>query len=375
MADDMGERTEAPTSRRLQESRDRGNVAKSTDLSAAIELSAAVILLAIFGASLVESLGGVMRRVFEDGWQAGGPDVRNLGALLVMICWQAAIAALPIMCLMVLFAWLAQVCQFGWIFTLHPLQPKLDRLDPIKGVGRLFATRNMMKTLVNFVKLTAVGVVSWLVLRGEVHRLALLPTLSFMGVVKAIIELLVQLAIWLLVILLVIGIIDFMYQRWQHTKDMRMTKQQVQDERRAMEGDPQIKGRRMRMAREIAMQRIGRSVPEATVVVTNPTHFSVAIRYDADTMRAPRVVAKGVDFMAMRIRQVAGLHDVPIVERPPLARGLYYGVDEGREIPAEFYQAVAEVLAHVYRLEDEERRAQDQKNATVQSTQEQAIPA
>jgi flagellar biosynthetic protein FlhB len=155
--------------------------------------------------------------------------------------------------------------------------------------------------------------------------------------------------------MLIIGVADYMYQRWQYTQDLKMTRHEVTDERKSMEGDPEIKARRFRMARQMALQRVNQAVPKADVIVTNPTHFSVALRYDAETMAAPRVVAKGVDFLAMRIRQIAMTHGVPIVERPPLARALYYGVEVGRDVPAEHYQAVAELLAYVYRLDESNR--------------------
>ncbi len=150
-----------------------------------------------------------------------------------------------------------------------------------------------------------------------------------------------------------------MFQRWQHKQDLKMTKHEVKEERKSMEGDPQLKGRRARMMQEIAQQKAQAEVPKADVVVTNPTHYSVALRYDAETMRAPRVVAKGVDHLALHIRHIARTHGVPIVERPPLARGLYFGVDAGREVPAEFYEAVAEVLAFVYRIEQDAQQAAD----------------
>ncbi len=155
----------------------------------------------------------------------------------------------------------------------------------------------------------------------------------------------------LLALLLTIGLIDFFYQKWQHGQDLKMTKHEVKDERRSMEGDPKLKSKRFQMAREIALQRINSAVPKADVIITNPTHYSVAIRYDAATMKAPKVVAKGVDYLAMRIREVGRTHSIPIVERPPLARGLYASVEVGQEVSPEFYQAIAEILAFVYRLE------------------------
>lgn len=357
MADDLGERTEQPTAHRLQETRDRGQVARSTDFSAAVELIGGVLLLVMLGAFLARTLGGTMRTVLADGMRVGGPPASGLPDLIGSVAIRGAQAALPFLGAMILIAWLTQVVQTGFILTTYPLIPKLDRLDPIKGLGRIFSRRNLVKTLVNSLKIVVVVAVSYLILSLRIDRIVTLSMLPLPGVIRAILELLLVMAACLLAILLVIGVIDFLYQRWQHVQDLRMTRQQVQDERRAMEGDPQVKGRRMRMARDIAQQRVNRQVPEATVVVTNPTHFSVAIRYDQDSMRAPRIVAKGVDFMAMRIRVVAKLHDVPVVERPPLARGLYYGVEEGREIPPEFYQAVAEVLAFVYRTADEKATA------------------
>jgi len=178
------------------------------------------------------------------------------------------------------------------------------------------------------------------------------------------------LALWLAVILLLIGIIDWLYQRWQHKEDLKMTKQQVKDERRSMEGDPQVKGRRLRMMRDILVQQIQANVPVADVVVTNPTHFAVALRYDTETMRAPRVVAKGGDYMAQRIRLVAASAGVPIIERPPLARGLYFGTEVGQEISPVYYEAVAEILAYVYRLDNEA----DRSRAREQSRQGSSTP-
>jgi flagellar biosynthetic protein FlhB len=176
-----------------------------------------------------------------------------------------------------------------------------------------------------------------------------LPSLAAGAALFMAAKLALELVLWLLPLYLSIGLIDYMYQRWQHTRDLRMTRQEVQDERRSSEGDPEVKRRRLRMAYEIALHRIRTEVPRADVVVTNPTHFAVALRYDAATMAAPRVTAKGADLMAFRVRETAAANSVPVVERAPLARALYWGVDVGREVRPEHYEAVAEVLAYVYR--------------------------
>lgn len=351
VAEDLGERTEAPTSKRLSETRSRGQVAKSTNLSTSIDLIGAVVLLVVMGSWLVESMGALMKRILQPGADWGALD--SARELLVLSAWEGLKGAVPFMLILASVAAIAHLVQTGFLFTLHPLAPKFDKLDPIKGIGRMLSLRSLAKLVVDMVKLAVVGALAWMVLGDKVKQIAGLPLLGAMQGAEMILRMCVELAIWLLVALLLIGVGDYLYQRWQHTRDLRMTKQEVKEEHKAMDGDPKIKSRRIKMAREIALQRARREVPTADVIVTNPTHYSVAIRYDATTMRAPTVVAKGVDHLAMRIRHLAIINGVPIVERPPLARALYYGVDEGREVPAEFYQAVAEILAYVYRLEQQ----------------------
>jgi flagellar biosynthesis protein FlhB len=278
-------------------------------------------------------------------------DPSAMGGLMLKITWESVAALAPILGLIALVAAAAHMLQFGLLFTTEPLRPKLDRLNPVAGFGRLLSRRNLTKTGMSVLKLAVVTTVAWLYLRHKLAAVAGLPLLDTFTGVALIAKLVIELAIWLLALLLVIGAVDFLYQKWQHTQDLKMTKEEVKDERRNMEGDPMVKGRRMKLMRDMAMQRVAAAVPRADVIVTNPTHYSIAIQYDEKTMRAPRVVAKGVDHMAMRIRHLAMIHKVPIVERPPLARALYSGVEVGQEVSPEFYQAIAELLAYVYRLE------------------------
>jgi len=190
-----------------------------------------------------------------------------------------------------------------------------------------------------------VVVMRWVPALGEMPHMGL-RTAVVLGL-RAIVELMV----WMLVALLIIGFADLKYQKWQHRHDNKMTKQEVKEEQKSMDGDPEMKQRRSRVAREIAMQRVQQDVPSADVVVTNPTHFSVALKYDSNTMAAPEVIAKGADYVALRIREVARVHGVPVIERPPLARALYRGVEVGQAVSPEHYEAVAEVLAYVYRID------------------------
>jgi flagellar biosynthesis protein FlhB len=347
--EDLGEKTEAPTSRRLEEAREKGQVAKSQDLAGAVDLLAAVILLAVFGGVVARSMTSILRRVLQD-WRGWG-SMAEVGGLIRGVAADAAIALAPIMGIMVVVVILAHVVQTGPLLTTRPLQPNLSRLNPLAGLKRLVERRNMVKSMVQIAKIAVAAVVGWLFVSGAAAQIVALPRLGLAAGAAAIGQMLFHLALWLVALLIVLGLADLLFQRWQHTQDLRMTKDEVKDERRSMEGDPEIKSRRARMARQIAMQRIGQAVPTADVVVTNPTHFAVAIRYDQDAMHAPRIVAKGADLLALRIRQVAAASGVPIVERPPLARALYAGFAVGQDVSPEFYQAVAEVLAYVYRLD------------------------
>jgi flagellar biosynthetic protein FlhB len=199
-------------------------------------------------------------------------------------------------------------------------------------------------------KVTIVIIIASMTIVEHASEIVVLPYISAMESLGEVGSMTLNLALRVLAVLLLLGAIDFMYQRWKHVSDLKMTKQQVKDEMKQSEGDPEVKRRRMRMQRQIAMQRISTAVPKADVIVTNPEHISIAIQYDSGQMGAPRVIAKGADFVAMRIRQIAMQHGIPIVERKPLARALYKQVAVNQEVPPAFYKAVAEILAYVYRL-------------------------
>lgn len=351
MPDDLGEKTELPTHRRLSEARERGQVARSQDLSSALDLIGAAIIVALLGAFITGSMVGLLRRVLEaDGLS---PDLSTIGDLIREIALRSAIALAPVLAAMAFIGFLSNFLQVGPLFTIDALRPKFERLDPFAGFARLFGRKNLVKTLLNAVKMAAVLGVGYLVLSDSLGKMVSLPRLELSGALFVIGQEALRITLYLLALLLILGLTDFLFQRWQHTQELRMTKEQVKDERRSMEGDPKVKAARARLARQIAVQRINQAVPEADVVVTNPTHYSVALRYDPLKGGAPRVVAKGVDYLAMRIRQVAANNRVPLVERPPLARALHAGCEVGQEVPPELYQAVAEVLAYVYRLENQ----------------------
>lgn len=351
MAEDLGEKTEQPTERRRSDARNKGQLAKSTDLSSAIVMLGAVAITAAFAPAALRKMYHIVRYALSEqslGMVTDDPALMRDSRLILS---EAVIIIVPAMLVMVGVAYAGSVAQVGFLITGKPLQPDLGRLNIVKGFSRLFSKRSLVKGAMDVAKLGVLGCVAYLVIRPDLGKIAALASLSIQQGVMVGTMILLKVAIWSLVVLIILGVIDFTYQKWQTTQDLRMTRQEVKDERRSTDGDPETKGRRMRMAREIAAQRLQLDVPRADVIVTNPTHFSVAIQYDADRMRAPRVIAKGADHMAFKIRYIASAHGVPIVERPPLARSLYAMIPVGGEIHSEHYEAVAEVLAYIYRME------------------------
>ncbi len=350
MAEDLGEKTEQPTGRKLADARERGQVVKSTDLSGAMDLIGAVVLLAFLGSGLVQGLAGLTRSLLAGAAPGSGAGIAGLDELFMWTLSRAAVVALPLGAAMFAVVYGTQLVQVGFILSNKPLEPQLGRLNPIANLGRVIGRRNIMKTGFSVLKLALITTVVVLFITRHLPEIAGLPALSFIAGYAKLGELLWNMAVWMLALMFTIGAADWMYQRWQHSTDLRMSKQEVKDERKTMEGDLESKARRLRMARQMILQRARTDVPKADVVVTNPTHFSVALRYDGETMAAPKVVAKGADYLAFRIREIAAAAGVPIVEKPALARALYANVDVGREVQTEHYEAVAEILAYVYRL-------------------------
>lgn len=350
MADDLGERTEEATPRRRMEAREEGNIAKSQDLGGALLLLAVTLAVAYAampmlgqGKTLLAQMlsGEAMSNPLSSGdiWQAirfiGSATIR-LAAPVLLAAWAAA--------------YLSQFAQIGWIFSPKSAQPSMRKLNPLSGFKRIFGISGAVKSGLDVFKVGIVLAVAIPTIVHHAREIVLLPYLTSMQALGVIGDMVFSLALRILAALVILGLIDFLYQRWKHTSDLRMTKQQVKDEMKQSEGDPEVKRRRMRMQQQIAMQRINSAVPKADVIVTNPEHISIAIQYDQATMRAPKVVAKGADYLAMRIRQIALQNGIPIVERKPLARALYKEVAVNQEVPPAFYKAVAEILAYVYRM-------------------------
>ena len=347
--EDAGEKTEAPTPRRRQQARERGQVAKSQDLTAAVALLGAMAALKIAAPGLLHDLAGLMQLLL--GYR--GPDLVSIDSMMTfgefaahVLVWTAG----PL-CLAFLFvALIVTLGQVGLLFTFHPLKPDIQKIDPISGFGKIFSMQSLMRLLISVFKVLVIGTVAFLTIQSWLPQIVAMSSLDFLQIISLSGDLMYSLGVRLAAALLVLAIIDYIYQKYRHEQSLRMTRQEVKEEMRRQEGDPLVRERRRRVARQLAMQRMQMAVPRADVVVTNPTELAIALKYDPDTMSAPKVVAKGAGFVAQRIRKIAIEHGVPIVERKPLAQAIFKTCEVGQEIPPTFYKAVAEILAYVYEL-------------------------
>lgn len=349
MADDAGEKTEAPTPRRRQEARERGQVAKSNDLSAAILLVGGLIALRLFAPRLMAALLKAMRENLHVDDPSAVVSL-DIVALVSSAGFLTLAAVGPILMAILFFSLVSNLLQVGLLFTLHPLKPRVDKLNPINGLSRLFSARTLIQLVMNLLKLILVTAVAYFAIKGRMSDVMLALAVDGWLQILLFSNVLYEIGLQLAVVLLLVALLDFAWQKFKHERDLRMSKQEVKEEMRRMEGDPVVKQRRRKMQFAAAMQQIQSAVPTADVVVTNPTELAVAIKYDSAAMQAPKVVAKGADYLAKKIREIAVLHGVPIVERKPLAQALYKMVEVGHEVPEQFYKAIAEILAYVYQL-------------------------
>ena len=350
MAEDMGERTEDATPKRRREAREEGNIARSTDVAGAILLLGGILVLASTMGPFLSSLASLLEKSLVGDHLASGIRPEEVMEVLLPPVLEATQAAVPVVLAATIIAILSHLWQVGFIVATKALEPKFERLNPISGFGRIFGLQGVIKTCMDILKLVVVGVIAFFTSSALLPQIAVLPEVGLLRGFEEIGSMGLTLALQVGVALLILGIADFVFQYLKHERDLRMTKQQVKEEFKESDGDPEVKRRRMQMARQLASQRLQTAVPQADVIVTNPEHISVAIQYDAATMAAPRIVAIGADHLALRIRQIATKHGIPIVERKPLARALYAKAKVGQEIPADHYKAVAEILAYVYRL-------------------------
>jgi flagellar biosynthesis protein FlhB len=358
MAEDLGDKTEAPTPRRRAEAREQGNIARSPDLTAATLLIGILILLNFYGTGLVEAMRDVLADLLSPR-SLGSVDIAELMQTILRSVLLIARAIAPLFIGVFLLAVLVNMAQVGLYFNPKRLQPNLMRLNPLKGLGSLFkGGKGPVQFAMSLTKLSLVAFMAYSAIHGRIAEIVSVQQMSFGQIFGMTAGMVYSIAMRVGIMLLILALIDYLYQRWTIEKQLKMTKQEVKDEMRRMDGDPKVKQRRKQIQFDMASKRMQRDVPTADVVVTNPTEFAVALKYDSNAMHAPRVIAKGQGLLAARIREIAIANGVPILERKPLARALYKLVEVGQEIPEQFYAAVAEILAYVYELSGKAKQRQ-----------------
>ena len=343
-----GEKTEEPTPRKRQKAREEGQVASSTELSTAALLLAGFAVLIASAPGLYGSFTGIIRHSFTDALNQE-INIHSFSRLFGQQMGSAGLWWLVIAGSLFLISIGVLVAQVGFQIAPKALMPKASKISPLAGFKRIYGLRGIMKFVFNFLKLILITVIAWVFLEAIIPEMNSY-TLDLRQRLAHDVWVFMELAFVLAAVIAIIAIFDFMYQRFQHTRDLMMTKQEVKEEFKQSDGDPLVKSKIRQIQRQMAQQRMMQEVPKADVVITNPTHVAVALKYDQDTMFAPTVIAKGYDEVAQRIKKIAEEHNIPMVENVPLARALAKNMQIGQEITDEFYQGVAEVLSYIYRL-------------------------
>ncbi len=351
-----GEKTEEPTAKKKSDTRKEGKVPKSKELSNAVDLIALFLILRFW----LGNMGSRMMVIFENIYGkfsdytllwGGNINIKDYDVLFKGVFVDMLILLLPFFIVGIIIAILINMLQFKFQISTKPLQPKFSKLNPLSGFKRIFSVDKLVELLKSIVKIIIIGYVVYATIKDDWRYLFQFYSMPFNQALSVIYSVIVNTGLRISFVYLIVAFIDLIYQRRKFNKDIKMTKQEVKDEYKNAEGDPQIKGKIRSKMREASQRRMMQDVPKADVVITNPTHYAVAIRYDPTEAPAPVVLAKGADYVAQKIKEIAKENNVEIVENKPLARMLYANVDIGQEVPPELYQAVAEVLAMVYKLQ------------------------
>ena len=351
-----GEKTEPATEKKLSDARKEGQVAKSREIANGVGIMALFLILRFW----VPTMGRQLLQIFSVFygriadlvifWRGYMPqtDTRIVFRNLLL---QSIIIMGPILLIGLLIAFLCDVVQVGWKPTMKPMQPKLSKFNPLSGLKKIISVNSLVELVKAIAKIGVIAYMCYNYLKDKWNLIFILYDMPLTQALNLLLTTITDLGIRIAAVYMVIAFADFAYQKWKFAKDMRMTKQEIKDEYKQSEGDPQIKGRIRQKMREASQRRMMQDLPKADVVITNPTHYAVAIKYDPEVAEAPTVLAKGEDYLAQRIKEIARENNVEIVENKPLARMLYANVEVGEAVPPELYQAVAEVLAFVYHLQ------------------------
>ncbi len=343
-----GEKTEAPSTKRREDFRKKGQVAQSKEVQTASLFTIILIFWLFYLPTFWKGLTSLLFSI----WQSAGEYTITSSStihLAVFLLKETGLLLAPLFILVLIIGFFSSVFQFGWLLTPTPLMPDFSKLDPIKGFGRFFSKKSMIEVIKSILKVVLVGYIAYSTVFNNFDQALILTDtsigtiLSFLGKTAGLILAKVC------AVLILIAFLDFLFVKWEMEEKMKMTKQELKEESKESEGDPHLKAQIRSIQQEMARKRMMADVPSADVIVTNPTHISVAIRYDSEEMESPVVVAKGADFIAMRIREIGRQHEIPLIENPPVAR-LLHEVDIGKSIPEDLFKVIAEILAHVYSL-------------------------
>ncbi|MCE3235909.1 MAG: flhB [Vampirovibrio sp.] len=360
------DKTEKPTAKRLEDARKKGQVVKSQDFNGAIVLIAATGAMAYAGPYAVSTLYGQMQFTF--GKLLSNPEVlkpltfESYNALVSSTIQSMVWLMLPFLLTVMVLGALSNLLQVKPLFAMEAIYPKLDKINPINGFKRFWSTRSLVEVIKAIVKMAIIGAAGTMIIQNHMSELMTLGSVEVPVAWGTIVKILAEIAQWACTLFFIAGLIDWRYQAWEFEKQMRMSRQEIKDERRNTDGDPMMKGRIRQMGVKMARTRQLASVPTADVVITNPTHYAIALKYDPDIAPAPVVVAMGKDIFAQKIKEVAKEHKVPMVENKPLARALYPVVEVDAMVPPDLFVAVAEVLAYVF-AKNKGRRLAAQKRA------------
>ncbi|MCL2253979.1 MAG: flagellar biosynthesis protein FlhB [Lachnospiraceae bacterium] len=350
-----GEKTEEPTGKKLEDARKEGQVAKSKEVYNAFGLLALFIVINVYvgymGKSLIEVFSTMYKQIPDlIKMHEGYLPVLTYRGLFITMLTRVIILVGPLMLIMFIVAFVCDIVQVKWKVTSKPLKPKFSKLNPLKGFKKILSKNSIVELIKSIAKIGIIAYVSYLYLRDKIDDLFILYDIPLNYAIGMLGELVFELGIRIAVVYLLIALLDFIYQKRKHKKDLMMSKKEVKDEYKNQEGDPLVKSQQRRRMMQASQRRMMQALPEADVVITNPTHYAVAIKYDESEYKAPVVLAKGADFVALKIKEAAKEHNIHIVENKPLARMLYTNVEIGEMVPPELYQAVAEVLAMVYHM-------------------------
>ncbi len=343
------EKSEEPTSKRLQDARDKGDIARSRELTTTVLLLAAAGGLLVFGADIAADMARMMRFNFDFDRQAAFDPMlmfQHFGDSALSMLWSLSFFFL----LLVVAAVIGPIALGGWNFSSQALQPKFGRINPLEGLKRMFSQKSLVELVKAVAKFLVVGALSVVILLLQEEALLSMGNEDIIPAMRHGMQVLGWAFLWMCSTMILVAAVDVPFQLYDYSKKLKMTLQEVKDELKNTEGKPEVKGRIRQLQREMAQRRMMSAVPEADVVITNPTHYSVAIKYTQDSSGAPMLVAKGADHVAIKIREIAKQAEVPILAAPALARAIYYNTELEEQIPEGLYMAVAQVLAHVYQL-------------------------